>query len=215
MTLRHPAVIARELAGSVGPQGVEGPVGPVGERGPQGEPGITGLRGEPGQAGAKGDAGPSGPQGPQGEPGVAGQKGDTGAAGVVGPAGARGPTGATGPSFVVTAPVITALTAPEKNGTAFQPRAGGPCMVNVTAKASGALNVTSSIAVAIMPAQNSPVADRREVALMTVTINAAGVGVADSNTGSFLVPPGWWVLVTQTGVSVLGNIAMTRVVWPL
>lgn len=41
------------------------------------------------------------------------------------------------------------------------------------------------------------------------------VGVSDSNTGSFLVPAGWWVLVTQTGVSVLGSIAMNRVVWAL
>lgn len=188
-----------------------------------------------GQRGAKGEAGSPGPQGAKGDAGAAGAKGDTGAAGATGPAGAKGDAGTpgaagaqgatgakgdAGASFNIGAPVSTPLTAAQKNATttngvvtgAFQPRADGPCICNITGKASGALQITSSITVALGPAQNGPYID---IALFTLTINAAGVGVSDSNTGTFPVPAGWFVRVTQTGVSVLGNIAMNRIVWPV
>lgn len=121
-------------------------------------------------------------------------------------AGRRGPRG----RMLFAAPVVAALSAGEKNGTAFQPSANRPSFVNVTGKLSGLLNVTSSVTVSIGPAQAGPWS---EVALFTLTVNAAGVGVSDSNTGSFPVPDGWWARVTQTGVSLLGNVAMNRIVW--
>lgn len=116
------------------------------------------------------------------------------------------------PDFIaLQAPTVSALSAGEKNGTAFQPRASGPCMVNVTASLSGVLSVASSITVAVSPAQNGTYTT---VSLFSVFIGTL-IGITDSNTGSFLVPKGHWVKVTQTGVSILGNIAMNRIVWAL
>lgn len=129
-----------------------------------------------------------------------------------GPAGATGPTGPTGPSFTVTSPTVTALTAGEKNGTAFQPRANGPSLVNVTASLSGVLNVMTSVTVALSPTLNGTYVP---VSLFALTVNVAGVGVADNASGSVLVPTGHYLKVTQTGVSILANVAMTRVVWSL
>lgn len=117
------------------------------------------------------------------------------------------------PTFIfLQPPTVAVLTAGQKNGTAFQPRADGPCMVNITANISGVLNVMSAITVAISPTQNGTYTT---VSLFSLTLNVAGVGISDSNTGSFLVPKGYWVKVTQTGVSILSNITMNRIVWAL
>lgn len=117
------------------------------------------------------------------------------------------------PDFIaLQAPTVSALSAGEKNGTAFQPRAAGPCMVNITASVSGVLNVASAITVAVSSTQSGTYTP---VSLFSLILNAVGIGVSDSNTGSFLVPKGHWVKVTQTGVSILGNIAMNRIVWAL
>lgn len=117
-----------------------------------------------------------------------------------------------GLTLAVAAPTVTALSAGEKNGTAFQPRPDGPCMVNVTAVMSGVLNVMSSVTVAISPTAGGTYTN---VSLMTLFVGVAGAGVTDSSSGSFLLPAGWYVKVTQTGVSILGNIAMNRIVWNL
>lgn len=85
-------------------------------------------------------------------------------------------------------------------------------MVNVTASISGALNVMSAITVAISATQGGTYTT---VSLTSLTLNVAGVGISDSATGSFLVPAGWWVKVTQTGTSILSNIAMNSIVWSL
>ncbi len=129
---------------------------------------------------------------------------------VVGPQGVAGTNGTNGTSFAVGNPTVTALTTAEKNGTAFQPRAGGPCMVNVTGAMTGLLNVSSAITVSISATQNGTYVP---VSLFSLTLNLAGIGISDAATGAFLVPSGWWVKVTQTGVSLLANIAMNRIVW--
>ena len=98
--------------------GIPGPQGPQGERGLQGEAGAAGADGAPGEAGPAGVAGPQGAQGP---------------AGNAGSPGTTGPQGATGASFALTAPADAALTTAQMTGTAFQPRAGGQCAVNLTA----------------------------------------------------------------------------------
>lgn len=173
------------------------------QAGPQGPQGPTGP------AGAMGASGPAGPTGSTGAQGV---KGDTGDVGATGSAGATGATGAAGPSFTVTAPTVTALSTGEKNGTAFQPRAGGPCMVNITGSLTGVLNVMSSITVSVSPTSGGTYVP---VALFTLFVAVAGTGVMDSSTGSLLIPAGHYVKVTQTGVSILANIAMNRIVWNL
>lgn len=175
-------------------------VGPQGPAGPQGATGPTG---------ATGAQGATGPQGPKGD---TGSTGATGATGSQGPQGATGATGPAGASFSITAPTVSALTAGEKNGTAFQPRAGGPCAVNITGNLTGLLNAATAITVAISATQNGTYTT---VSLFSLTLNAVGVGVSDASTGTILVPSGWWVKVTQTGVSILANISMNRIVWNL
>lgn len=114
--------------------------------------------------------------------------------------------------FLVGAPVSTALSAGEKNGTAFQPRASGPSFVNITGSLSGVLNVMSAISVGMSATQNGTYT---QVSAFSLTVNVAGVGISDSACGSFFVPAGHWVKVTQTGVSILSNITMNRIVWAL
>lgn len=114
--------------------------------------------------------------------------------------------------FLVGAPTVTALSTGEKNGTAFQPRAAGPCFVNITASMSGVLNTASAVTVALSPTSGGTYTT---VSLFSLTLNVAGVGVSDSSSGCMFVPTGYWVKITQTGVSILGNVAMNRVVWNL
>jgi hypothetical protein len=117
-----------------------------------------------------------------------------------------------GLTLALAAPTVTALSTAEENGTAFQPRSDGPSMVNITAVMSGVLNVQSAITVAIAATSGGTYTP---VSYMTLFVGVAGTGVTDSASCSFLVPTGWFVKVTQTGVSVLGNIAMNRIVWAL
>jgi len=199
-----------------GPAGATGPAGPKGDTGatgPQGVAGPAGAKGDTGAAGATGSQGVAGPIGATGPQGSAGAAGPAGATGLTGPAGATGATGAAGASFNVSAPVVTALSTGEKNGTAFQPRASGPCSVNVTGSLTGVLNALSSVTVATSPTQAGTYTT---VSIFTLYAGAlSGNAVPDSNSGAFLVPTGHWVKVTQTGVSILGNIAMNRIVWSL
>lgn len=162
--------------------------------------GFAGSKGDPGPQGAVGSTGPVGPQG---------LKGDTGLTGAQGSAGA---TGVTGASFNIGAPSVTALSAGEKNGTAFQPRAGGPSIVNVTGSMTGVLNVMTAVTVSTSPTQSGTYTN---VATFTLFVGVAGPGVSDSGTGSFPVPSGHWVKVTQTGISVLANINMNRIIWAI
>lgn len=174
---------------------------------PQGPKGDAGATGPAGPSGASGSAGAVGPQGIQGVAGPTGPMGATGATG------STGATGAAGASFNVGSPAVTALSTGEKNGTAFQPRAGGPCSVNITASLSGVLNALSQITVATSATQAGTYTT---VSLFTLYAGAlSGNAVPDSNSGAFLVPTGHWVKVTQTGVSILGNIAMNRIVWAI
>lgn len=123
------------------------------------------------------------------------------------------PRGGYAPAFVALgAPTTTAFTSGEKNGTAFQPRAAGPCAVNVLATMAGVLNVATAITVAISPTQGGIYTP---VSLFSLTLNLAGIGISDNASGTILVPTGYWVKVTQTGVSLLANITMSRVVWSL
>ncbi len=173
----------------------------------------TGAQGPVGPTGAAGAASTvPGPKGDKGDTGSSGPAGATGSQGVQGVQGVAGATGATGPSFTVAAPVVTALSAGEKNGTAFQPRAGGPSMVNITGTMTGVLNVMSAITVAVSPTSGGAYTP---VGTFTLFVGVAGPGVTDSGTGSFLVPAGHYVRVTQTGISILANIAMNRIVWSL
>ena len=213
-----------------GPQGPQGEVGPKGDSGPQGEPGVQGIQGNVGPTGPAGATGSVGPAGTAATvsigtvtTGVAGSSAlvtNSGSASVAvfnftiprGDVGATGATGPAGASFSITAPTVTTLTAGQKNGTAFQPRPGGPCAVNITANLTGVLNVASAITVGLSSTSGGTYTT---VALMSLTVNVAGVGVADTNTGTILVPAGHWVKVTQTGVGILSNIAMTAVRWDL
>lgn len=195
--------------GPAGPKGDTGGAGPVGPSGAKGDTGSTGPKGDTGIAGAKGDAGQQGQAGPQGGQGQPGPQGATGPQGTQGP---QGPQGSVGPSFTVAAPTVTALTAAQKNGTAFQPRADGPSMVNVTGTMAGVTNVMTAVTVAVSPTQNGAYTT---VGTFSLFIAVAGPAITDSGTGSFLVPSGHWVRVTQTGVSVLANIVMNRIVWNL
>jgi hypothetical protein len=113
---------------------------------------------------------------------------------------------------IVSGPTVTALTTGQKNGTAYQPRSDGPCMVNITASMSGVLNVSTAITVAISATAGG---SYTTVSLFSLTLNLAGIGISDAATGSFLVPAGWYVRVTQTGVSLLANINMNSIVWNL
>lgn len=200
-------------SGATGPQGPTGSAGSAGSAGPQG---AQGVKGDTGATGPVGAAGSQGVKGDTGATGAAGANGSTGPTGLTGATGPTGPTGATGPagaSFNLAAPTVTALSTAEKNGTAFQPRAGGPCSVNITGSLSGVLNVLSSITIATSPTQTGTYTTVSIFSLFAAALS--GNGVPDSNSGSFLVPAGHWVKVTQTGVSVLGNIAMNRIVWNL
>lgn len=185
------------LAALKGEQGPEGPRGYTGDPGPRGETGLQGVKGDTGMTGGPG------PKGDTGSAGAKGDKGDTGSTGAKGDAGA---------SFSIAAPSVTALSAGEKNGTAFQPRANGPSAVNVTGSLAGLLNVSTAITVSISATQNGTYTP---VSLFSLTLNLAGIGISDAATGTFMVPAGWWVKVTQTGVSLLASVSMNRIVWNL
>jgi hypothetical protein len=177
-----------------------------GLRGPKGDTGAAGA------AGVKGDTGATGSQGAPGAQGLQGAKGDTGSQGPQGVQGVKGDTGAAGASFALAAPVVTVLSLGEKNGTAFQPRAGGPCMVNITASISGLASAATVITAATSPTLNGTYTP---VAVFALSIVALGVTMGDGATGTFPVPTGHYVKITQTGVTILANVNMNRIVWAL
>jgi hypothetical protein len=81
------------------------------------------------------------------------------------------------------------------SGTAFQPRSGGPCMLNVQATLSGIVGITGTVIVAMSSTQNGTYAtvstDRLLISVLNVT--------ADQTTTLIPVPDGYWVKVTLSG----------------
>lgn len=157
--------------------------GPTGPTGPQGPAGPTGATGDTGPAGSTGATGAQGPQGIQGPAGPTGATGATGA---------TGPAGADGASFSIGAPAAAnAFT----SGTAFQPRSGGPCAISVQSTLSGLVGVTGTSTIA-MSATSGGTYTTVSVSRLLISVSLV---TADVDSGTVLVPAGWWVRITNTG----------------
>lgn len=123
--------------------------------------------------------------------------------------GIQGIQGIAGTSFDIQDPTTLTLSSLQKSGTAFQPRAGGPCLINIKSSLTGLLNVTGTVVISTSATQNGVYT---EVARFGLTVNVAGVGVADSGTGSLPVKAGRWVKVVVSGLT-LGNVATDCIIW--
>ncbi len=109
-----------------------------------------------------------------------------------------------GASFTVGTPSSRSVTV----GTGFQPRPDGASFVVVTCQLAGALQV-STVTASLSATQAGAVYAAMPIVVSTTT------GVSANNIGGFVVAPGHWVKVTQSGISLLSNLTLNAIVWSL
>lgn len=110
------------------------------------------------------------------------------------------------PSLSISAPTAAiAFT----SGTAFQPRSGGNCSINVQSSLSGIVGVNGTVTVAMSSTQGGTYTT---VGLSSLLIAATGV-VDNTNTGSVVVPSGYWVKITTTAT--VGSVTSSYNRWDL
>ena len=136
-----------------------------------------------------------GPMGPIGPKGDKGDTGSTGAASTVpgpqGVAGVAGTNGANGTSFNVSDPVISTVVL----NTAFQPRPGGPCFVNIMATFTALISGGVVLEVQWSSTSGGTFVKIASTNLITL-ITALGTAY---ETISVMVPTGRWLKVVATG----------------
>jgi hypothetical protein len=98
------------------------------------------------------------------------------------------------------------------SGTAFQPRSGGPCNINVSSSiGSGLAAVTGTIVIAMSSTQNGT--------YTTVTTDGVILSLLssslDRSSATIPVPTGWWVKVTYTTVGLGASLTGTYTKWDL
>lgn len=177
---------AQQAGGTVGPQGPAGPEGPPGPPGNDGAPGGPGADGATGPQGAPGEPGATGSQGPPGPPGADST--------VAGPQGIQGPPGSPGTPFNLGAvsTLNNASIGANTTGTPFQPRAAGPCSLNLIGTLTGT-TVSSKVQVQVGASNTGPW-------VLTARFNLVKSSSVLMDDGSclVLVPTGYWVRVDRS-----------------
>lgn len=122
---------------------------------------------------------------------------------------------ALGSSTTVTAspniqPPVAGLTL--TSGTAFQPRAGGPCNIVINSSlGSGLAAVTGTIVIATSATQNGTYTTVTTDGLILSLLNTS----LDRSSTTIPIPTGYWVKVTTTVVGVGATISSTYTRWDL